>query len=154
MPSITDALRAKRALVKQRMAAAARTGVVTAAVQDELRNQLTAASEPGLASSIPRAVAFETTSNFSNKSIAGEGVEAGFGAAALAGQIQNMYWNAIVGEQDQVVAVKGLGDVKINVQNSIARTSAAGGAQQAAATHSMPCTVSCTPLARPVVPDV
>jgi hypothetical protein len=133
MPSVTDALRAKRALVKQRMAAAARTGVVTAAVRDELRNQLTAASEPGLASSIPRAVAFETTSNFSNKSIAGEGVETGFGAAALAGQIQNMYWNAIVGEQDQVVAVKGLGDVKINVQNSIARTSAAGGAQQAAA---------------------
>src|SRR5215831_20375329 len=28
------------------------------------------------------------------------------------------------------------------------------GAQQAAATHNMPCTVSCTPLARPVVPDV
>ena len=28
------------------------------------------------------------------------------------------------------------------------------GAQQAATTHSMPCTVSSTPLARPVVPDV
>jgi hypothetical protein len=133
MPSITDALRAKRALVKQRMAAAARTGVVTAAVRDELRNQLTAASEPGLAPSIPRAVAFETTANFSNRSVAGAGVEAGFSAAALTGQIQNMYWSAIVGEQNQAVNVKGLGDVRINVQNSIAQTSAAGGAQQAAA---------------------
>jgi hypothetical protein len=133
MPSVTDALRAKRALVKQRMAAAARTGVVAAAVRDELRNQLTAASEPGLAPSVPRAVAFETTTNFSNKSIAAGGIEAAFDAVALTKQIQALYWNTIVGAQGAVVGVKGLGDVKINVQSSIAQTSAAGGAQQASA---------------------
>ena len=37
---------------------------------------------------------------------------------------------------------------------SVSTDSPVIGAQHAAVTHSMPCTVSATPLARPVVPDV
>jgi hypothetical protein len=133
MPAVADAIRAKRALVKTRMALAARSGVVAPAVRTELTNQLTAASEPGLAPSIPRAVAFQTTANFSNVTNAGVGVEAGFSAAALTSQIRDMYWKALLGAQNAVVAVKGLGDVSINVQGSVNRTTAAGGAQQAPA---------------------
>jgi hypothetical protein len=131
MPAVADAVRAKRGLVKTRMATAARSGVVAPAVREELRKQLEAASEPGLAPSIPRAVAFQTTTNFSNLTNAGEGVEAGFSAAALTGQIRSMYWTALSGAQNAVFALKGLGDVSINVQSSVNRMTAAGGSQQA-----------------------
>jgi hypothetical protein len=141
MPAVADAIRAKRALVKSRMATAARSGVIAPAVRTELTNQLTAASEPGLAPSIPRAVAFQTTTNFSNLTNAGEGVEAGFSAAALTSQIQGMYWRALLGAQNAVVAVKGLGDVSVNVQSSVNRMTGAGGAQQAAAAGAAASTV-------------
>ena len=135
MPTITDALRAKRRLVKQKMAAAARAGVVAADVRDELRNQLAVASEGKLSPRIPGVVAFETTANFSNRTLAGEGVESGFSAAALGTQIRDAYWKAL-GSADlagTTVAVAGLGDVSINVKNSVAATTAAGGANAASA---------------------
>ena len=73
VPAVTDAFRAKRATVKAKMAVAARSGVLDAAVRSELEKQLTAASEPGLSPSVPRVVAFQTTKNFSNLTVAGEG---------------------------------------------------------------------------------
>ena len=65
----TKKRRAKRAAVKARMAVAARSGVVDAAVRAALEQNLTAASEPGLAPSVPHAVTFETTANFSNLTV-------------------------------------------------------------------------------------
>lgn len=131
MPAITDAFRAKRALVKTRMAAAARAGIVDAAVRAELENNLKASSEPGLSPSVPRAVAFETTANFSNITAAGEGVEAGFSAASMATQISSAYEKALLAAQGAAVTVDGVGATSINVHGSVSAMSAAGGAQQA-----------------------
>lgn len=131
MPSVTDALRAKRAAVKKQLAAAARAGAKDAAVRAELEKQLVASAEPGLAPAVPRTVAFQTTRNFSNKDLAGKTVEAGFSAAALSTLIQDRYWKALLGAEDANVAVEGLGDVSINVKQSVRDTAKTGGAQAA-----------------------
>lgn len=126
MPGITNAIRAKRPQVKRAMAKAARDGAATGDVRDALRSVLEAGTAGALGPRIPTAVAFQTAANFSNRSLAGEGVEAGFSAAALGRQIGDAYWAALTGAQDATVAVKGLGDVKINVQDSVYGASGAG----------------------------
>ena len=131
LPAVAEAFRAKRAAVKAKMALAARSGVVDAAVRSALEQNLTAASEPGLAPSIPRAVAFETTANFSNITAAGEGVEAGFSSAAIVRQIAAAYDASLGAAGRATVAVAGVGDTSINVQGSVPAMTAAGGAQQA-----------------------
>jgi hypothetical protein len=131
MPSATDALRAKRAAVKKQLAAAARAGVKEPAVRAELERQLAAGSAAGLAPAVPRTVAFETTKNFSNLTLADTSVEAGFSAADLATMIRDKYWQALWGAEKANVAVEGLGDVSINVQQSVRNATAAGGAQAA-----------------------
>jgi hypothetical protein len=133
LPEITDALRAKRKLVKARMAAAAREGVTSAEVRSELEAQLAAGADAKTAPSVPRVVAFETTANFSNITRADAGVEAGFSAATLSKHIQDNYWKAFIDADSANVAVAGLGDVKINVKSSVPATTAAGGAQAAPA---------------------
>lgn len=131
LPAVTDAFRAKRALVKTKMAAAARSGIVDAAVRTELETNLKASSEPGLSPSVPRVVAFQTTANFSNVTAAGEGVEAGFSAASMATQISGAYEQALLAAQGATVKVAGVGDTSIKVHGSVPAMSAAGGAQQA-----------------------
>lgn len=131
IPAVTDAFRAKRALVKAKMAVAARTGVLDAAVRTALEQNLTAESDPSLGPSVPRAVAFETTANFSNLTAAGEGVEAGFNAAAMATQIASAYDAALGTAQNATVTLPGVGSTSINVHGSVPAMSAAGGAQQA-----------------------
>ena len=131
LPAVTDAFRAKRAAVKTKMAAAARSGVVDTAVRSELEKNLAAASDPKLGPSIPRVVAFETTKNFSNLTVAGEGVEAGFDATKMAAAIVSKYEAALNTAQGAVVNVAGVGDTKINVQASVPAMTATGGAQQA-----------------------
>ena len=131
LPAVTDAFRAKRAAVKTKMAAAARTGVVDAAVRTELEKNLTAESDPKLGASVPRAVAFETTTNFSNVTNSGEGVEAGFDAARMSTQIASSYEAALGAAQGAVVNVAGVGDTSINVKSSVPAMTATGGAQQA-----------------------
>jgi hypothetical protein len=133
MPSVTGALRDKRAAVKKAMASAARAGAKDATVRTELEQQLTAAAEPGLAPAVPKSVAFQTTTNFSNKDLAGTTVEAGFDAGALTTMIRDKYWQTLVGAEDANVAVAGLGDVSIDVKQSVRNTTKAGGAQVAAA---------------------
>ncbi|HVL18113.1 MAG TPA: hypothetical protein VM387_08950, partial [Gemmatimonadales bacterium] len=141
IPAVTDAFRAKRALVKTKMAAAARTGVVDAAVRTALEQNLTAASEPGLGPSVPRAVAFQTTANFSNVTAAGEGVEAGFSAAAMSAQISSAYQATLSSAQNATVNLAGVGATSINVHGSVPAMSAAGGAQQANAAGAAATTV-------------
>lgn len=129
LPPVTDAIRATRPQVKKAMAAAARAGVVATDVRTALTQALTAGSEAGLATSVPEVVAFQTTRNFSNVTGSAAGVEAGFSAAALAGQISGAYSTAL-GAADastRVTSVAGLGDVSINVQGSVPSSSAAGG---------------------------
>ena len=113
------------------MAAAARAGVREAAVRAELEKQLTDAADPGLAKAVPRTVAFQTTKNFSNLTLAGTAVEAGFSAAALTTMIRDKYWQALLGAQNANVAVTGLGDVSVNVQQSVRNLTQTGGAQAA-----------------------
>ena len=129
MPSATDALRAKRAAVKKQLAAAARAGVKEPAVRAELERQLAAGADPGLAPAVPKTVAFETIKNFSNLTLADTTVEAGFVAADLATMIRDKYWQALWGAEKANVAVEGLGDVSINIQQSVRNTTATGGAR-------------------------
>jgi hypothetical protein len=131
MPSVTDALRAKRAAVKKQLAAAARAGVKDPAVRTELTNQLTAAAEPALGPHVPRTVAFQTAANFSNLDLADKTVEAGFSPAALATMIKDKYWAALLGAEHADVAVAGLGDVSINVTQAVRDTTKTGGANAA-----------------------
>ena len=131
MPSVTDALRTKRAAVKKQLAAAARAGVREPAVRAELERHLAAGADPGLAKSVPRTTAFQTTKNFSNLTLADTTVEAGFTVAALSTMIRDKYSQALWGAEKANVAVEGLGDVSINVQQSVRNTTAAGGAQAA-----------------------
>ena len=131
LPAVTDAFRAKRAAVKTKMATAARSGVIDAAVRTELEGNLAAASDPSLGPSVPRAVAFETTKNFSNVTVSGEGVEAGFSAAAMTAQILSAYEGALGTAQGALVNVAGVGDTSINVKSSVPAMTATGGAQQA-----------------------
>lgn len=130
VPAVTDAFRAKRAMVKAKMATAARTGVMDAAVRTALEAQLTAASEGGLAPSVPRVVAFQTAKNFSNVTAAGTGVEAGFDPAAISSQIMSAYGAALNAAQGAAVEVDTLGKTSIDVGGSVAAMTAAGGAQQ------------------------
>ncbi|HWJ51913.1 MAG TPA: hypothetical protein VNT24_00890 [Propionibacteriaceae bacterium] len=129
MPSATDALRAKRAAVKKQLGAAARAGVKEPAVRAELERQLASGADPSLAKAVPKTVAFETTKNFSNLTLADTTVEAGFTAADLATMIRDKYWQALWGAEKANVAVEGLGDVSINIQQSVRNTTATGGAQ-------------------------
>ena len=141
LPAVTDAFRAKRAAVKTKMAAAARSGVVDAAVRTELEKHLTAASEPGLTPSVPRVVAFQSTKNFSNLTLAGEGVEAGFDATKMAARIVSMYEIALNTAQAATISLAGVGDTRINVHSSVPAITAAGGAQQANAVGAAASTV-------------
>ncbi len=126
MPQVTNAIRAKRPQVKAAMAIAARGGAASGAVRDALRLVLEAGSAGALAPRIPAVVAFQTTSNFSNRTLASAGVEAGFSARALSDRIGDAYWSALLGAQDPTVAVRGLGDVGINVHSSVYGASGAG----------------------------
>jgi hypothetical protein len=96
-----------------------------------VEGNLAAASDPKLGPSVPRAVAFETTKNFSNVTVSGEGVEAGFSAAAMTTQILSAYEGALGTAQGTLVNVAGVGDTSINVKSSVPAMTAAAGAQQA-----------------------
>jgi hypothetical protein len=77
-----------------------------------LEKQLAAGAEARLAPAVPRVVAFETTKNFSNKSLADSVVEAGFTTAGLTTLIRGTYWKSLGTLEDaKIVAVEGLGDV-------------------------------------------
>jgi hypothetical protein len=126
LPPVVDALRAKRAAVKKQLAAAAKAGVQDAAVRAELAGQLTASAEPGLARAVPDTVAFQTTTNFSNRDLAGSTVEAGFTAAGLSTLIRDRYWQALMGATTANVAIKDFGNVSINVSQSVLNATATG----------------------------
>jgi hypothetical protein len=134
MLAVTDALRAARPRVMAKMGAAAQAGVVSPDVRDSLRSQLELASEARLAPNIPAVVAFETVANFSSRAQAGHGIDAGFSEAALAKQIRDAYWQALVAANpNRVVEVAGLGAVSINLAASVDATTAEGGVNAAAA---------------------
>ncbi len=128
---ITTAMRAQKAKVKKAMVAATKAGVTDPAVTDELARMLVERSEAKVAPSVPAAVAFETTRNFSSISVAGGAVEAGFSAAALSSTITDAYMKALTGAETAAVAVAGVGNVTIDVAGSVGATTAAGGAQAA-----------------------
>jgi hypothetical protein len=86
-------------------------------------------------------VAFQTTGNFSNVTAAGEGVEAGFSAAAMSAQISAAYAAALGAAQNAKVTLPGVGATSINVHSSVPAMSAAGGAQQANAAGAAATTV-------------
>lgn len=141
MASVTDALRAKRAAVKKAMAGAARAAAKDASVTSELEQQLTAGVAPALVPSVPKTVAFQTTKNFSNRDLADKTVEAGFDAGALSTMIRDKYWHGMVDAEGANVAVAGLGDVSINVKQSVRDTTKTGGAQAGAAATAASTTV-------------
>ena len=149
---VTDAIRAQRAAVKRRMAAAARQGATDPAVQAALTTALTAEATPGLAPRVPGIVALETTSNFSNLDRAGEGVEAGFSAAALSALIGDAYWQALQAPQSATVGVAGLGDVRVGVTAAVYGAAGPGSASAGSATALAGSTVGAVGPGLPAVP--
>lgn len=130
---VTAAIRAHKAKVRKAMVASAKAGVVNPAVISELTSMLATRSEARLAPSVPGAIAFETTRNFSSISVGGGAVEAGFSASALSTTITDAYMKALTGAETAAVAVEGVGNVTVDVAGSVATTTAAGGAQAAPA---------------------
>ena len=130
---VTAAIRAQKAKVRKAMVAAAKAGVVDPAVISELTTMLATRSEARLAPSVPGAIAFETTRNFSGISVGGGAVEAGFSASALSTTITDAYMKALTGAETAAVAVEGVGNVTVDVAGSVATATAAGGAQAAPA---------------------
>ena len=134
MPQVVAAIQAQRKLITKRMAAAARAGAASADVRTQLRDQLVERAAGAVALNVPGVVAFQTTTNFSNISEAATGVSAGFSTSALTTCIRDAYWKALGDAASKdIVAVKGLGDLSINVKGSVAATTATGGAQATAA---------------------
>jgi hypothetical protein len=86
-------------------------------------------------------VAFQSTKNFSNLTLAGEGVEAGFDATKMAARIVSMYEIALNTAQAATISLAGVGDTRIDVHSSVPAMTAAGGAQQANAVGAAASTV-------------
>jgi hypothetical protein len=105
--------------VRTKMSKAAREGARSPEVVQELKKVLESQAEAAVNPKIPGVVAFETTKNFSNVDIAGQGIEAGFAAAALSKQIGDSYSKAIAAPMGEKVNVPGFGDVSINVASSV-----------------------------------
>lgn len=133
IPSLAGSFAAKRAAVTGKLATAARQGVITPEVRGELEAELRAAADARTGAGVPRAVAFQTTRNFSNSSIAGEAVTGSFSAAGLGRIIGDAYWKALLAPHDATVAVAGFDDVTINISSGVYGTSGAGTALAAPA---------------------
>lgn len=139
---VTAAMRAQKGKVRTAMVAAAKGGVTDAAVTAELTRMLTARAEGRIAPSIPAAVAFETTRNFSSRSVGGSAVDAGFSVGSLTDAISGAYWDALYGAERASVAVPGVGNVTVDVADSVSNTTASGGANAASAAGVASTTVS------------
>ncbi|MGB7983468.1 MAG: hypothetical protein WCF36_22035 [Candidatus Nanopelagicales bacterium] len=126
LPLMSAALEAKRAAVTRRLSGAARSGAINADVRTELTKILTAESDPKLSASIPRAVSFQTTANFSNLGIADAAVRGTFALGVVRQLIGDAYWSALQAPHATTVPVAGFDDVRINVSSGVYATSAAG----------------------------
>ncbi|HET9647766.1 MAG TPA: hypothetical protein VFP34_05990, partial [Microlunatus sp.] len=145
IPSLVGSFAAKRAAVTSKLATAARQGAVTPEVRAELETELRAASDARTGAGVPRAVAFQTTTNFSNLSIAGQAVLGSFSAASLGRIIGDAYWQALLAPHSVPVAVAGFDDVTINVSTGVFGTSGAGTALAAPAGAEATSVVGTTP---------
>ena len=126
IPQLSAALAAKRAAVTRKLAAAARAGVLAPDVRTELQNQLTTESEAKLSPSVPRVVAFQTTKNFSNLSIATDSVKGAFAVAAVQKLVGDAYRAALMAPHKVDVAVPDFDDVRINMSKAVFDSTAAG----------------------------
>lgn len=113
LPGVVAALQAQQPMLTTKMATAARTGVRDPGVATELRTRLEQSSEASLHPSVPSIAAFQTTTNFSPRTRATEGVAAEFASPALTSRIGDAYWSALLAPHEQNTAVAGLGDVAV-----------------------------------------
>lgn len=113
LPGVVAALQAQQPMLTTKMATAARTGVRDPGVATELRTRLEQSSEAALHPSVPSIAAFQTTTNFSPRTRATEGVAAEFASPALTSRIGDAYWSALLAPHEQNTAVAGLGDVAV-----------------------------------------
>jgi len=126
IPSLVGSFAAKRAAVTGKLATAARQGVLTPEVRGELESELRAASDARTGAGVPRSVAFQTTTNFSNSSIAGAAVSRSFSAAGLGTIIGDAYWQALLAPHSVPVAVAGFDSVTINMSSGMFNAAGAG----------------------------
>jgi hypothetical protein len=134
MPAVTAAFEAKKAAVRARLASVARTGVKDATVKTSLENRLRAMAAATVQPSVPGAVAFETTRNFANLTIADNALASGFTGAKIVPKIDGAYRTAFDAAKNATITLPALGATSIDVAGSVSRMTAAGGAQQANAT--------------------
>ena len=133
LPLLAHALAAKRAAVVRKLAAAARAGVVGADVRSELESQLSAQSEARVAPGVPRAVAFQTTKNFSNLDVAAQAVQGVFALAPLRTLVGDAYAAALAAPHKTNVAVAGFDDVRVKISSGVFGAAGAGTPLAAAA---------------------
>lgn len=126
IPPVIGALAAKRTAVSRKLAAAARTGVVAPDVRTELQNQLTADSEAKLNPAVPRVVAFQTTKNFSNLSIAIDSVKGAFAVGAVQKLVRDAYRAALMAPHKVNLTVPDFDDVRIKMSDAVFDSTAAG----------------------------
>ncbi len=129
MPQVTDAILAQRAMVRARLVEAAKSGVLSDEVRDQLTTQLQERSTDRVKGDVPAAVAFETTRNYSASNNVAAGMSTVFSAKALGGQIGGAYSQALQDAPGGTITLGDLGDVSVEVHGSVAKTTAAGGAQ-------------------------
>ena len=134
LPLMTGALGAKRAAVTRKLAAAARAGVVTPDVRTELQTQLAAESEARLGPAVPKVVAFQTTKNFSNLSIADASVKGAFAVAALQKLVGDAYRAALMAPHKTNIAVADFDEIRINMSKAVFDSTATGSPIAGAAT--------------------
>jgi hypothetical protein len=133
MPQVTAAIRAQREVVTKRMVAAAREGIGDDSVTGQLQDQLSArtATKAEIEAQVPAVIAAQTTSGFDAGAHAAAGIKKVFPVAALTDQMLAIYARRF--SEGSTVNLGDQGDVTIDVQSSVTRTTAKGGANAAAA---------------------
>lgn len=133
MGAVTSAIKAQKKAVKTKMTSAAHDAVRTPEIADLLTNRLTTMSSAKVKPHVPKAVALQTTKNFAHAAVATDGVERILAAGSIGKMVGDTYWKALTSPQDEVVNVPGLGETKVEVQESIYGAAAKRGALRNAA---------------------
>jgi hypothetical protein len=119
MGAVKNAIAGQKKAVKRKMAEAAKSAAKSPEIGQLLTDRLTNMSIEKVKKHVPRAVAVQTTSNFAATNIATTGVDRILAPGGVSKLIGDAYWQALVKPQGENVNIPGLGDVKIDVAESI-----------------------------------
>jgi hypothetical protein len=117
--AVKNAIAGQKKAVKKRMTEAAKGAAKSAEITTLLTDRLTTMSTEKVKKSVPRAVAIQTGSNFAASKIATGGVDRILAPGGVTKLIGDAYGQALVKPQGESMNIPGLGEVKIDVSESI-----------------------------------